>query len=77
MVKSNLNSNVNYPEYKMLNEEDKNMESSLYEMELLNVSLLIALGNIKYSYENDNIVYYPIYVIKDNNVGSQIGVYEI
>ena len=77
MVKSSLNSNVNYPEYKMLTEEDKNMESSLYEIELLNVSLLIALGNINFSYENDNIVYYPIYVIKDNNVSTQIGVYEI
>ena len=77
MVKSNLKSNINYPEIKTLNEDDRNMEVSLYEIDLLNVTLNIALGNIKYLFEKENVVYYPVYVINDDNVSNQIGVYEL
>jgi len=77
MVKSNLKSNINYPEIKSLNEDDRNIEVSLYEIDLLNVTLNIALGNIKYLFEKENIVYYPVYIIKDDNVTNQIGVYEL
>ena len=77
MVKSNLKSNINYPEIKTLNEDDRNIEVSLYEIDLLNVTLNIALGNIKYLFEKENVVYYPVYVINDDNVTNQIGVYEL
>ena len=77
MVKSNLKSNINYPEIKTLNEDDRNIEVSLYEIDLLNVTLNIALGNIKYLFEKENVVYYPVYVINDDNVSNQIGVYEL
>tara|TARA_R110001592_G_scaffold63219_6_gene193521 strand:+ start:2738 stop:4675 length:1938 start_codon:yes stop_codon:yes gene_type:complete len=77
MVKSNLKSNINYPEIKTLDEDDRNIEVSLYEIDLQNVTLNIALGNIKYLFEKENIVYYPVYVIKDDNVSNQIGVYEL
>ena len=62
MVKSNLKSNINYPEIKKLNEEDRNLEVSLYEIELLNVTLNIALGKEKYLFMNDNVIYYPVYI---------------
>ena len=77
MVKSNLKSNINYPEIKTLDEDDRNIEVSLYEIELLNVTLNVALGNIKYLFEKENIIFYPVYVIKDDNVSNQIGVYEL
>ena len=77
MVKSNLKSNINYPEIKKLNEEDRNLEVSLYEIELLNVTLNIALGKEKYLFMNDNVIYYPVYIIEDDNVSNQIGVYEL
>ena len=77
MVKSNLKSNINYPEIKKLNEEDRNLEVSLYEIELLNVTLNIALGKEKYLFMNDNVIYYPVYIIEDDNVSNQIGIYEL
>ena len=77
MVKSKLNSNVNYSEIKILNVEDRDKEVALFEIELFDIPLLIALGEEKYTYSNDNIVYFPVYLIKNERVGKQIGVYEI
>ena len=42
MVKSKLNSNVNYSEIKILNEEDRHKEVALFEIELFDIPLLIA-----------------------------------
>ena len=39
--------------------------------------IIIALGQGKYSYIDDNIVYYPIYFVKNQRVDTQIGVYEV
>ena len=77
MVKSKLNSNVNYSEIKILNVEDRDKEVALFEIELFDIPLLIALGEEKYTYSNENIVYFPVYLIKNERVGKQIGVYEL
>ena len=77
MVKSKLNSNVNYSEIKILNVEDRDKEVALFEIELFDIPLLIALGEDKYTYSDENIVYFPVYLIKNERVGKQIGVYEI
>ncbi len=77
MVKSKLNSNVNYTEIKILNEEDRDKEVALFEIELFDIPLLIALGEEKYKFVSENLVYFPVYIIKNGKVGKQIGVYEI
>lgn len=77
MVKSKLNSNVNYSEIKILNVEDRDKEVALFEIELFDIPLLIALGEEKYTYSNEKIVYFPVYLIKNERVGKQIGIYEI
>ena len=77
MVKSKLNSNVNYSEIKILNEEDRHKEVALFEIELFDIPLLIALGEEKYKFASENILYFPVYIIKNGMVGKQIGVYEI
>merc|ERR1711865_829310 len=77
MVKSKLNSNVNYSEIKILNVEDRGKEVALFEIELFDIPLLIALGEEKYTYSNEKIVYFPVYLIKNERVGKQIGVYEL
>ena len=74
MVKSLINPSVDYPEQKTLQEEDKEYEASTYKVELLDEEVVIALGQVKYI---KNILFYPIYLIKNSRVELQIGVYEI
>ena len=77
MVKSKLNDTVNYPEIKYISEEDKDYEANLYEMNLFDITSVIAIGLPKFSFLDANIVYYPVYIIKNDTVVSQIGLYEI
>lgn len=77
MVKSILDPSINYPEIRKLNEEDNNYESSIYESIILDKNVMIALGKEKYSFIDKNIVYFPVYIVKDDKVDLQIGVYEI
>jgi hypothetical protein len=76
MVKSKIDSNINYTEYKQIDPDDKNYESSMYETILLGVNVIIALGKPKHTFLSKNIEYFPIYLIKDNKVELQIGIYE-
>lgn len=77
MVKSRLNDTVNYPELKVLNDEDKNYDADLYEISLFGTDCIIAIGLPKYDFIDKEIIYYPVYIIKDDKVESQIGLYEI
>jgi predicted NAD-dependent protein-ADP-ribosyltransferase YbiA (DUF1768 family) len=76
MVSSKLNNDVNYPENKSIDPEDKGLKTIMYEIELLDVPILIVLGNAKYTFSKKGIIYYPFYVISDNKVKSQLGVFE-
>ena len=64
-------------EIRTLDTEDENMEADVYEIELYGKNILIALGEAKYAFIDDSIVYYPVYIIKNDLVNSQIGVFEI
>ena len=77
MVKSRLDDSINYNETKELLHDDKMMDVTLYEITILGRTVEIALGNIKYTFIDKNIQYFPIYLIKNERVKSQIGVYEI
>ena len=77
MVQSILNTNVNYPEIKKLDPEDNDYDASMYEINILGIDIVIAIGQAKYSFIDNNIIYYPIYFVDDEKVSSQIGVYEI
>jgi len=77
MVKSKLIPNINYPEIKNIDKNDINFDAVLYEANVLGLNTLISIGQSNYSFSKDNIIYFPIYLIKDNKVLSQIGVYEI
>jgi hypothetical protein len=77
MVKSLLDDTIDYPEAKILDKADKDFEASTYEIPLFDMDVMIALGQAKYSFAERNIIYYPIYLVKNQKVDTQIGLYEI
>ncbi len=77
MVVSRLSKNINYTEKMTLDSEDVDHNATSYNTNIIGFNLLIAIGKEKYSYISKNIVYFPIYLIKEDRVYNQIGVYEI
>jgi len=77
MVLSKIDGEVSYPELKSVDPEDLKMEANLYQIEVHGVEIIIAIGNSKNTYEDKDIIFFPIYLVKHNNKVIQIGVYEI
>ena len=77
MVLSKINKDVSYPELKSVDSGDIKMEANLYQLEILGSDVIIAVGNSKNNFEAENIMYFPVYLVKKNNKVIQIGVYEI
>ena len=77
MVLSRLNNKISYPELKRVNPDDFKTEATLYQIEINDIEVIIAIGISKNTYEDKNILYFPIYLVKHNNKVIQIGVYEI
>lgn len=77
MVLSKINKEVSYPELKSVDSGDLKTEADLYQLEIKEVDVIIAIGNGKNTYEDKNILFFPIYLVKHNNKVVQIGVYEI
>ena len=77
MVVSKLSKNINYAEKMRLDSEDIDHNATSYNVNIKDFDLLIAIGKEKYTYINKNVIYFPIYLIKDERVFNQIGIYEI
>ena len=77
MVQSRVNPVVDFPNIKQLDSSDKNTDANIYKVKINGIKLLIALGNKKDTYISSSVVYYPIYLIYNEKVVSQIGLYEI
>ena len=74
MVVSAIDPTLNYSEIKTVNLNDTKMESALYQIMVLGVNIIIAVGSAKQT--NKNITYFPIYLVKSDERVMQIGVYE-
>jgi hypothetical protein len=76
MVRSKLNPDVNYREFKQLERDDADYDATMYEVELLGKEIRIAIGRGKT--DKKGLIYYPMYLINtDDRVVKQIGVFEI
>ena len=78
MVYSNINTAIFYKESKNVDPEDEGYASPLYEMDLLNKTVLVTLGKVKHTFTERNVVFYPIYLVDNHqNTYGQIGIIEI
>jgi predicted NAD-dependent protein-ADP-ribosyltransferase YbiA (DUF1768 family) len=81
MVKSKLNTNINYHEYSHLEEEDFNYNTPLFQVQLLRdpQKVIIGLGQLNYHFaKRYSVVYAPIYLFNtEMEFMKQIGVYEM
>jgi hypothetical protein len=77
MVVSKINSQISYPEIKSVDSSDLQMEANLYQIDVDDTEIIIAVGNSKNTFEEEDILYFPIYLVKHNNKVIQIGIYEI
>jgi hypothetical protein len=78
MVLSTINPSVSYPEIKSVNQSDlRKVVDNLYQIKVLGVDVIIAVGSAKNNFKSKGITYFPVYLVKQNNKVVQIGLYEI
>lgn len=77
MVQSVLVPAVNYPEDRSLDKEDLGTDTAVYDIDVLGTPAEIAVGQGKYAFIDQNLVYYPVYLISDDRVDVQIGIFEL
>ena len=75
MVKSRLNSSINYAESRRIDDHDNNYEASLYTISLFDKKISIAIGQLKNMYQKEyGIVYFPIYLVQNKKTVLQLGI---
>lgn len=77
MVQSLLNDKINYPEIKAIPSTDVKEELDLYQIEVMNIEIVIAIGTPSKKFEKSNVIFFPIYLVEKTKKCTQIGLYEI
>ena len=77
MVKSRLDADIIYDESKSIDKEDYDYDAPQFDIELFpNVETTIALGMVKYTFVDKNILFVPVYLVNDETIIEKIGIYE-
>uniref|UniRef100_A0A6C0EMN1 NADAR domain-containing protein n=1 Tax=viral metagenome TaxID=1070528 RepID=A0A6C0EMN1_9ZZZZ len=77
MVLSQIDKSIEYPSAKFVDSEDLDYDAQLYQIELFpDLEVIIALGKVKYTFIDKNVLYIPVYLTNDGEVILQMGVYE-
>ena len=77
VIRSKLDSSVLYPEEYTLDKDDRGYDAPIFGTVILNQYCTIAVGKSKDVFIKKGIIYYPIYLVKDDKISLQIGLYEI
>jgi predicted NAD-dependent protein-ADP-ribosyltransferase YbiA (DUF1768 family) len=77
MVKSLIDDSITYIGTNAVDENDFGYDAVQFDIELFpNMMAGVALGNVRYTYADKGVLYIPVYIVKDDVVVEQIGVYE-
>ena len=77
MVKSLIDDSITYIGTNVVDESDFGYDAIQFDIELFPSMMAgIALGNVRYTYADKGVLYIPVYIVKDDDVVEQIGVYE-
>ena len=80
MVKSRINPTIQYPETKEIHPDDHNIESSTYNIVIGSGSgareVVVALGRARHEHDDKGVVYYPMYLVDNNQTAGKIGFLE-
>ena len=85
MVQSKLDKSINYQEIKYMNKDTRKYFQSLYKLNdaiTYDIRLFGELIEITFGIKNENfldkeVVYYPIYLVINDVMSYQIGIYEL
>ena len=77
MVSSLLHDNITYDESAPMNKDVLHKSYDLYEMPLHGHLIHIVVGPADYRHTDKQVIFYPIYLVHDDKIKAQIGVYEI
>ena len=77
MVNSKINKKINYLEVNSVDLNDINHESDIYIGKLYNKTINFTIGLPIYDYTDFNIIYFYLYLVKENDVIMKIGIYEM
>ena len=77
MVVSQIDGSISYPEIKSIMVEDRDNTVELFLIEVRSFDIVAAVGKQIDTYKSKQVVYHPVYMIKNNGKAVQIGVYEL
>ena len=74
MVLSKINDEISYKELKTIDENDKGRDVSMYQINLFKIPIVIALGEIKYTFVEQNVLFTPVYLVVDDHNNDQAAI---
>ena len=76
MVISSINNKINYNETKSIHKDDIDYKTSIFNGDIYGKKIAFVLGKPKFDYITNNIIYFYIYLVKNNKEFIKIGLYE-